>query len=82
MINLVQGSLQTFLKMNKSLLSKYIENLCVLTSDYKQNETFLSISVILKKNCFAGPVQNCARCKSPDSSKSWQASKNEWKHSW
>ena len=23
-------------------------------------------------------VQICARCKSPDSSKSWQASKNEW----
>ena len=35
--------------MNKSLLSKYIENLCVLTSDFKQNESFLSISVILKK---------------------------------
>ena len=28
---------------------KHIENVCVLTSDYRQNEIFLSISVILKK---------------------------------
>ena len=32
-----------------TLESKYIEKLCMLTSDYKRNEAFLSISVILDK---------------------------------